>query len=267
MKKFFFFLILFVCDLALAAGSDSKKNSVVIVPDLMEIPSNILRFHIKFPEDVAPEFLRTGVMISDDSEGGESDFFLKTPQELWSSDSRTLTVYLNPARVKSTLREFQNHGSHFTRDQTYRIRILPVFRNQSGQQITHTVIEKSFSVTSPQKNPLKIKNWKTSVRTDRSGRLVIDLNFDQPMDERSALAWISVIRNGLPVDGVSGLSRNGYLWRFKSHQALEPGTCQIVVSEFLEDIAGNRVSRSFEWRENGRDSPSFHVVKTFVYPG
>jgi hypothetical protein len=81
----------------------STGNHIQVFPSANEIPTNLLRFHIRFEETPEVFDVSTAIRLIDSAGVAIDHVFLDLNEGLWSSDGLTLTVMLHPGRIKTGL--------------------------------------------------------------------------------------------------------------------------------------------------------------------
>jgi hypothetical protein len=228
--------------LALCAAAASPVAAQTVYPSSVSVPANLLRVSIVFDTPQAPDLPPARLTASDGREI-EGAFY---PQRLWSPDGRTLTLYLDPGRVKTGLELRETRGS-----------------------ILRTGIEVGLRLGSK-----VLKRWQVGPTWERPieprlGRIVppsagtrgaVGLEFAAPIDwqGRSLIAIAGPDGNRVP--GVASLVDGERRWSFVPSTPWRSGNYVLRLHPDLEDSAGNRLSGSFE--SSGRKRASASVGRS-----
>src|SRR6056297_3284815 len=93
--------------LVLGAGSAAAcpappiDRRVEIYPTAGELPANLLRFFVYFPQPMDRSDILDHILLVDDAGSEVTGAFLENRYDLWSPDATRLTVLLDPGRVKT----------------------------------------------------------------------------------------------------------------------------------------------------------------------
>lgn len=201
----------------------------VVYPSAPSVPANLLRISIVFPAPpVAGETLK--VWLSDRNGAEIEGAFY--PQRLWSTDGRTLTVYLDPGRVKTGLKIRSEYGPILRAGESVQLRLGDrVLKTWSIQPVHEQPIEPRLRALAP---PLA------------GSRTPLSVTFEFPIDRQDVDLIAIQDPDGRRADGVSSLARGERTWTFRPARPWSPGRYVLRLNAELEDPEGNRLTSSFE---------------------
>ncbi|PTR33936.1 hypothetical protein C8J98_102123 [Luteibacter sp. OK325] len=214
-------------DAALAGAA--TPQAVVVRPSGPEVPANLLRISIEFTAPVeGPVLGRIGLRHTD-GRVIEAPFL---QQELWSPDSRVLTILMHPGRVKTGLNAREQLGPILVAGEK-------VVLTLDGQPV------KQWNVGPEDRNGPVASAWKLSpVRPDSREPLVVAL--DGPIDGRDADYLAVVDMENHLVDGQASLKDGERTWAFTPATPWRTAPYRLMVRGTLEDSSGNRLNGHFE---------------------
>ena len=214
---------------ACLAMGDNGARVVAVYPAGASVPANLLRVSITFDRPqggtVLPRLSLTGARLSP----GQAPFL---DEELWTPDDRTLTLLLDPARVKTGLLANKQFGRVLQPGETVTLSL-------DGKMIKRWTVSLPFA-----KGPDPV-HW--IIHPPQPGTrdpLVLDL--DQPIDalDRDLIAISSP--DGRPIAGTIALQDSEKSWSFTPATPWTTGRYRVMISPDLEDAAGNAVAQPFE---------------------
>lgn len=193
------------------------------------MPANLLRLSIAFTRPPAGPVLPRLSLIREDGSAIEEPFL---DQELWSPDSRILTVLMHPGRVKTGLAANERLGRAL-------IPGAAVTLTFDGQRIGH------WKIVAPDNQPPDPRKWRVAAPKDGSREAVV-VRLDAPVD---ALGGdLIAIRDaaGKRVQGTAQLGAGEASWRFVPTSAWRAERYVVLAAPDLEDPSGNRPGQDFE---------------------
>ena len=220
--------------LAFCAAAAGPAAAQTVYPSSASVPENLLRVSIAFG---APQ--PTGVpaarLTTPDGKDIEGAFY---PQPLWSPDGRTLTLYLDPGRVKTGLALRDSMKAILTVGMQVELRL-------GRKRLKHwTVVPAQKRAVAPQLD---------AAGPPRKGsRKQIDLIFASPIDWQGRNLIAIAAPDGTRVAGTGRLFDEEKRWRFIPAQPWGGGTYTVLLHPDLEDPEGNRVAARFEADGNAR---------------
>lgn len=200
-----------------------------VYPSAHSVPANLLRISIAFPSPPAAE-QTPRIWLSDCTGSERAGAFY--PQRLWSSDGRTLTLYLDPGRVKTGLRLKAEYGAILRAGENVQLRL--------GDRVlkTWSVAPANLGIIEPRLSALK--------PVPAATRTPVVLTFMQPIDKLGRDLIAIQAPDGERVNGIASLSDDETTWTFTPSQAWRPGRYVLRLNAELEDPEGNRLGSSFE---------------------
>ncbi|NHZ78189.1 hypothetical protein F2P44_02640 [Massilia sp. CCM 8695] len=196
-----------------------------VYPTGAEVPENLLRISVAFDSASRTALLsRFGLRRASGVPIGNP--FLE--QELWSPDSKALTILLHPGRVKSGLAE------------------NPVLHAGDAVELTfdsHAI--KRWTVRPADISGPMIGNWRIA-RVAAGSRQSVKVDLDAPIDFQGRHLIAVADASGVKVPGRIEVAPGERRWLFNPLAPWRKGTYRLVVHGLLEDPSGNRVSDSFE---------------------
>jgi hypothetical protein len=238
-------------DLPSAAAACPPESSLAqVFPSADVLPSNLLRFHLRFARTVEVFDVNEHLRLVDTSEGAEQIVahpFLDLSDGLWSADGLTLTVLLHPGRVKLGLASHEARGAALLTSRSYELQM------RSEIDLEDIVASKNewrtlkrFLVSEALDNSMDVTGF--AVEAPRADtRAPLRLNLKRVVDRLAIENYVAVTdENGaiVPIDVVTSRSDMTILLR-----PLNPwrvGTYTVHFANEFEDVSGNRFSASFE---------------------
>jgi len=216
-----------------------------IYPSAHELPSNLLRIYLYFPNPVRSENTIESIALKDSDGRIVEGIFLPNRFDLWSPDRRRLTLLLNPARVKTDLLAHERLGRALIPGETYSLVIeLSQTQETDCKLEGDTVFE--FSVIDPDYTAPNPNDW--VIMAPAAGTIdpiTVDLGSSH---DHISLAYRLRIKDtqGRVVPGSISLGANESVWSFTPAKVWKSAVHYLAIDEALEDLAGNRPSGLFD---------------------
>jgi hypothetical protein len=223
----------FAVSLAIACAVVSSRAAaqavVAVRPSGASVPANLLRLSIVFAERPAQPVIPRLQLLRGDGTIVDSPF---DQQELWSPDNLTLTVLLQPGRVKTGLGAHNALGRALVAGEHIRLTL-------KGREIA------TWNVTTSNTTPPAPSRW--MINPPRAGtRAPLSVKLGKPIDAMGRDLVAIAGPDGRRVPGKVTLSRGETRWSMVPGTQWVTGAYAIVVNAELEDSSGNRVGESFE---------------------
>ena len=214
---------------ALLACAPAASGAQMAYPSGDAVPVNLLRVSIEFPSP-PPATVADGVRLTrPDGTEIEHAFY---PQPLWSPDGRTLTLYLDPGRVKTGLVLHDAAGRPLASSEVVELRL-------SGRVL------RRWRVAAERIVAIEPSRW--TIRPPvRGSRGALSVALDAPLDRRAASLVAVADPAGRRVGGTAELVDGEAVWRFVPSRPWRAGRYTLRLHPDLEDPEGNRVGRAFE---------------------
>ena len=216
-----------------------------IYPSSNLLPENLLKFYVHFSAPMSRGEIYRFIRLLDGFRKVVELPFLEIEQELWDSDQRRLTLFIDPGRIKRGLLPQEQEGTALVSGKQYRMSIQQEWPDSRGKRLRESY-EKVFRVGPPDRTPIDPQTW--SLTRPRAGsRQALCLEFGEPLDHALLLRLIQVMGPGpTSVPGAAEVADQERLWCFKPDEPWSAGECYLSISSALEDLAGNRIGRPFD---------------------
>jgi len=216
-----------------------------VYPTQSNLPENLLKFYLHFSAPMSRGIAYQHVHLYDAENQSVDLAFLEIEQELWDSESRRLTIFFDPGRVKRELVPNEEVGTPLREGQSYRLVIDASWSDAKGKPLT-AEFEKPFEVSEPDYDPPETKTW-TIEPPPAGSPSPLTIQFPEPMDSALAPRMINVhLADGTPIPGEAELTNNETRWQFNPDIPWQAGRYAIEANTSLEDLAGNSLGRPFE---------------------
>ena len=217
---------LFLLALCLVAAGPAQAQTVY--PSAPTVPANLLRVSVVFDAPQAPD-LPPITLTGDGGQEIEGAFY---PQRLWSPDGRTLTLYLDPGRVKTGLVLHDRMGAVLRQGERVALRL--------GERVL-----KRWTVGPLLADAVTVRRG--AIRAPRRGsRDPVELVFTAPIDWQGRTLIALAGSDGTRVAGTARLLDAERRWEFVPSRAWRVGEYAVRLHPDLEDPEGNRLSGTFE---------------------
>ena len=214
---------------AVASGHAAAQAVVAVRPSGASVPENLLRLSIVFAEQPTQPVIARLQLLRDDGTIVDGPF---DQQELWSPDGLTLTVLLQPGRVKAGLVAHNTLGRALVAGEHVRLTL-------KGQEIA------SWNVTNGNSTPPAPSRWKINL-PQAGTRATLYVMLGKPIDAMGRNLVAIAGPDGRRVPGKVTLSRGETRWSLVPSTPWLPGAYAVVFNAELEDSSGNRVGQPFE---------------------
>ena len=207
-------------------------------------PENQLRFYIHFS---APMGRRGGIehiKLLDDRGRDVEDPFLPLDAEFWNADRTRYTVFFDPGRQKRGILPNREMGPSLVEGRTYTLVVDRAWLDGNGNPLAETFTRR-FRVGPPDQSPLQPAAWKIAAPEEGTTH-PLSVMFPEPLDHGLLLRAIGVRRDGESIVGEVRVFKGERQWVLIPAQPWKPGRYELIALSFLEDLAGNRIGRSFE---------------------
>ncbi len=217
---------------------------VAIYPSEDSLPENLLRFYISFshPMKTLDNIQRIQLV---DNEGVEvSGAIFNNVQELWDKEQKTLTIILDPSRVKTDLIANKELGRSLVEGGNYKL-IINGFESVDNRSMQSSY-SKEFYVKNEDIIAPNINDWMLTIPDGNSAN-PLTVQFPDVLDRMSLFNRIQLIdENGGSVEGNRILGAQQRSWAFYPKDNWNKGGYQLLVNSRLEDPSGNNLNGLFD---------------------
>lgn len=235
-----------VADYASAPPAAQPSTRVeAVYPSARVLPENLLKFYLQFSAPMSQGQAYSHVKVLD-AHGVEVELALvELEHELWDPEGRRLTLLFDPGRIKSGLKPRREVGPALDRGFDFALVVDPAWLDARGSPLA-TGHRKNFRVGEPDHASPDPEQWQWSLPR-RGSRDPLRLDFGEPLDHAllNRLLWI-VDGQGHRLEGVLEISEHETRWSFRPEQPWQGDSYELRVDHWLEDVAGNRLTRPFE---------------------
>ena len=226
-----------------------------IYPTTDRLPANHLKFYLHFSQPMQHGDITRHFRLIDLTAGKPvPEPFRET--ELWTDNSRRLTLWFHPGRQKTGVNLNVDLGPVLIAGQQYALEILPTWKSQAGVALEKKM-EKRFATLPADRAQPDPPKWK--ITAPKAGtRQSLRLTFPEPLDAVLMLHLLTVqTARGATISGTIDLAQNETQWIFIPRQNWHAGGHRIRIDWELEDLAGNNLARPFEVNLANPNPPEF----------
>jgi hypothetical protein len=224
------------------ANRASSTAVVAIDPSVGEVPANLLRFAVTFSAAMSDGSAARHIHLLDENGAELPGALLEMPPELWDRDRRSLTVLLEPGRIKRGLQPNLQAGAPLQDGDTVTLVVDSGILDAAGSSLVRGAT-RSYAVGAAIRSRVDPHRWK--VRWPDASSRELTVVFDRPLDRALVQRYLRVVdETGQPVPGHSALDEDSLRWVFTPadvHSGI-----RVRVDARLEDLAGNSVRRVFD---------------------
>jgi hypothetical protein len=208
------------------------------------VPENLLRLYIHFSAPMQRKDVQNHIRLFN-SRGEEVGMpFVQVNHGLWDAESRRLTLFFHPGRIKRGVAPHESMGSVLQAGETYRLVVDGDLRDSRGYPLA-AGYEQEFVVVSADRRSPEPVAW--LLEAPGSAGAPVSVKFPEALDH-ALLERFIVVRDagGTLVSGRVMVSVEGDRWSFIPGDSWGPGAYTLVVNPALEDLAGNSLDRLFD---------------------
>lgn len=228
-----------------------------ILPDVVTVPRNLLRFHLRFSHSMSLGCASTSLRVEDETGQVLPGVLFATEDELWDPNRQQLTVLLDPGQIKRGLMGHVEVGYPLTFGSRITLVVDPAFRDAHGQHLGQSN-RRTYEVGADLRGHVDPSMWRVVGLPSVGSRDPLAVGCDHPLDAALAKSGIGVSCEGTRVDGSITLLPGQEAWSFTPVEPWRGGDYMIDVSPDLEDLAGNSVTRVFDRDlDDPMDAPRF----------
>jgi len=225
-----------------------------IYPTSETIPANLLKIHIRFSQPMQEGKSDDFIFMINEKGDTVQNVFLDLQPELWNVDRTSLTMWLDPGRIKRDLQPNLKMGPPLIAGSDYQLVISKSWRNHHGLELARDVI-RTYRVVQEDRIKPNIDNWEYSYpAVDSRDGLIID--FGESIDYELAIDAIQIYSGDQHVDGNIILNKGESQWIFSPDKLWTTGKYEIVIQSRLEDLAGNNLNHPFDRDLNSMSAPN-----------
>jgi hypothetical protein len=226
------------------ANTPPSNRIVRVYPSTGVLPVNQLKLYIEFSAPMQRGVAWRHIHLLDDRDHAIELPFLEIDQELWDPEAKRLTVLFDPGRIKRGLHSLEEAGPSMHEGRTYTLVVDREWLDASGAPAKYE-FRKRFRAGAADRIPPDPKEWIVRApAANTTGELTIQ--FSEPMDYALMSRLIRVESDGQIVSGAISTGANETQWRFAPSEPWKAGSYSVVVASTIEDLAGNRIGRTFD---------------------
>lgn len=225
--------------------SDNPVSISAVYPTADILPENLLRFYVYFSKPMLRGEVLSSVHLVDSDGHVVKLAFLENKFDLWSPNSKRLTLLFDPGRVKTGLVAHNTSGRALKPNRSYELVIDSTLLALDGSNL-ESPYRKKFRVVEADFDAPDLKCWKLKKPIAQTkDALTVKLNGSH---DHVSLAYRVRVKDGAGniVKGRIEFGNAEQSWQFVPKNPWTAGSYALTVDPTLEDIAGNRLTGLFE---------------------
>ena len=213
-----------------------------IYPTADCLPENLLRFYVVFSRPMCRGYAEQQIQLLGPDGEPAPDVLYRSPVELWDRTMRTLTILLDPGRLKRGVGPHRELGPPLVSGRCYTLVVGAGMLDAGGQPLAGPR-EKRFRVTAPVREAIAIEQWRL-LPPAANTREALVLQFPGPLDW--ALLTTAITVTGQRVEGHVSIDEAETRWSLIPATPWAAGSYKVLVQCDLEDVCGNSTLAAFD---------------------
>ena len=216
-----------------------------IYPTNDTLPENLLKIYLQFSQPMRQGESQKYIALIKNDHDTLSEIFLNLQPELWNEDRTTLTIWLDPGRIKRDLQPNKRLGNPLIKGEHYKFAVSDQWKDVQGLQLKQEYTRKFFVSSRDSISP-DPDQW--ILKISGSGSVnPIEADLRESLDYFLLKESISIVNEkGNSVDGLLSISNEEKKYRFVPVEQWTAGRYILRVETRLEDLAGNNINRLFD---------------------
>ena len=213
-----------------------------IYPTADHLPENLLRFYVVFSKPMGRGCAEQQVQLLGPDGEPAPDVLYRSPVELWDRSMRTLTILLDPGRLKRGVGPHRELGPPLASGRCYTLVIGAGMLDATGRPLAGPR-EKHFRVSAPMRDTITVGEWRILPPAAHTREALV-LRFPAPLDWALLTTAITVIGQG--DGGHVAIDEAETRWRLTPPTPWAAGSYKVLVHWHLEDVCGNSTLAAFD---------------------
>ena len=228
-----------------ADENPTAPEVIAVYPQLDTLPENLLKIYIQFSKPMRESESLKHIKLVKNNSDTLQDVFLDLQPELWNEDRTTITVWLDPGRIKRDLQPNLRMGAPLQVNEKYQLIVLKDWKDAAGLTMK-TSFSKPFVTAvrdSLSPNPLK---WNIHSPKALSKEALV-ITFGKALDHFLLMESFQVTdQKGIPIKGKWDVTDKDRSISFIPAEPWTAGIFTLKIASKLEDLAGNNLNRPFD---------------------
>lgn len=227
-------------------NNETSTELKAIYPTTNSVPQNLLKMYLVFsnPMQEVGNALDY-ITVTDNTINKEVTVFLELQSELWNREHTTLTLWLDPGRIKTDLIPNQKMGLPIQKNHNYSIKISSNWKDAKGKPLA-SEYTKTLVVGNRDSHMPKTNLWNISIPKANT-REPLNVDFKEPMDYFLAMECFTILDSEEKlINGSFSLINQEKTLQFLPESKWKQGDYSISIASRLEDLAGNNLNHLFD---------------------
>lgn len=222
------------------------STHVLAVEPANVLLENQLRIYIHFSAPMGTRGVQEHVRLRDEGGAVVDGAFLPLDLGLWDPGRRRYTLLFDPGRVKRGILPNMQLGRPLRAGRRYTLEIDAAWRDGQGATLA-APFRRTFTVAPAVVEPLVPSDWRLTLPAPGT-RAALAVQFPRPLDPALVARTFFVLdAAGRVLEGHGVVEPAASGWSFTPAVPWTTGAYQVGASPELEDQAGNRVGRPFDY--------------------
>lgn len=218
---------------------------VSIYPSADTLPENLLKLYLQFSSPMREGEAQQHIYLLNETGDTIPDVFLDLQPELWNENSTTLTIWLDPGRIKRDLIPNQKLGNPLKTGSHYKLVVDTTWLSTKGLAMKMPVTKKFWVAGRDDESP-RPADWKILLPKSNTTK-PLEIYFSEPLDYFLIKEAMTIVNEkGIIVEGNVLHLKNESGVKFIPGKPWQAGNYRLKIASFLEDLAGNNLNRPFD---------------------
>lgn len=228
----------------LPAATDAPAL-VAVYPSADTLPENLLKIYLLFSSPMREGEALRHIHVLNEQADTLSGIFLDLQPELWNPERTTLTLWLDPGRIKRGLIPNQRLGTPLKSGMHYTLVVEKDWKDVRGLAL-QSVSSKRFFVRQRDDTSPQPAQWQMALPQANTSQ-PLRIAFQEPLDPFLVPETVQIAdERGTGVEGSVTLLNKEQELAFYPAKPWQPGRYRLRVLTYLEDLAGNNLNKVFD---------------------
>jgi hypothetical protein len=225
--------------------SEDAPHLSGIYPSQDTLPENLLKFYFVFSQPMVEGHSLEYIKLINMEGDTLHRTFLNLQPELWNANRTTLTLWLDPGRIKRDLQPNKLLGNPLKKDSTYTLVVSNRWPDTQGATLIQSY-SKRFIVAARDMASPKMDDW-TLQTPQKQTNQPLKIEFKEALDYILLQNTLVVTdKNGNKIEGSIRIEAEEKQLHFIPKKPWSTGQYKLQIEDRLEDLSGNNLNRLFD---------------------